>query len=441
MDKTERTRTEETEQTLAQAGREILQLARSELYLRMRFMDVALGSFVFLPDGQTVLAGTDGMAIYYETVSLGRLFRRDGNRVSRLYLHMVLHCVFRHLFSRKGREERLWNLACDIVTEAVIDDWNLRNVREGRSWLRRDTIEKLRKQYRVLTAERVYRMLEEWNLPEKKLEALEADFCVDDHRYWPGDGDQDRQTMLSRKWQDISEKMQTDMETFSQEASASAGHFLEQIQVENRKRYDYRSFLRRFAVLKEEMMVDEDSFDYVFYTYGLSLYGNMPLVEPQEWKEVKKVEEFVIAIDTSMSCSGEKVRRFLEETYSILTEQESFFRKVLIHIIQCDDRIQSDRRITSPEELREYMEHFDLSGEGGTDFRPVFARVEEMLASHELTSLRGMIYFTDGQGIYPEHVPPFETAFVFTEQEEEPQVPSWAIKLILDEEELERDGY
>lgn len=114
---------------------------------------------------------------------------------------------------------------------------------------------------------------------------------------------------------------------------------------------------------------------------------------------------------------------------------------MLIHIIQCDDRIQSDRRITSPEELREYMEHFDLSGEGGTDFRPVFARVEEMLASHELTSLRGMIYFTDGQGIYPEHVPPFETAFVFTEQEEEPQVPSWAIKLILDEEELERDGY
>lgn len=61
MDKTERTRTEETEQTLAQAGREILQLARSELYLRMRFMDVALGSFVFLPDGQTVPAGTDGM--------------------------------------------------------------------------------------------------------------------------------------------------------------------------------------------------------------------------------------------------------------------------------------------------------------------------------------------------------------------------------------------
>ena len=52
------------------------------------------------------------------------------------------------------------------------------------------------------------------------------------------------------------------------------------------------------------MTVDPDSFDYNFYSYGLSLYGNMPLIEPQEWKEVQKVEEFVIVIDTSMSCSG-----------------------------------------------------------------------------------------------------------------------------------------
>ena len=42
--------------------------------------------------------------------------------------------------------------------------------------------------------------------------------------------------------------------------------------------------------------MDDDSFDYVFYSYGLRLYGNMPLIEPQEWKEVKKVEDFAIVI-------------------------------------------------------------------------------------------------------------------------------------------------
>ena len=65
--------------------------------------------------------------------------------------------------------------------------------------------------------------------------------------------------------------------------------------------------------------MDEDTFDYVFYSYGLSLYGNMPLIEPQEWKEVQKVEEFAIVIDTSMSCSG-GWSKFLEETYGVLSE-------------------------------------------------------------------------------------------------------------------------
>ena len=65
----------------------------------------------------------------------------------------------------------------------------------------------------------------------------------------------------------------------------------------------------------------------------------MPLIEPLETKELRRVEDFVIVIDTSMSCSGELVRQFLEETYSVLTQSETYFKKVNIHIIQCDDRV------------------------------------------------------------------------------------------------------
>ena len=90
--------------------------------------------------------------------------------------------------------------------------------------------------------------------------------------------------------------------------------------MENRERYDYKAFLRKFAVMKEEMQVDPDSFDYIYYTYGMNHYGNMPLIEPLESREVYRIEDFVIAIDTSMSCSGELVCRFLEETYQVLSE-------------------------------------------------------------------------------------------------------------------------
>lgn len=72
------------------------------------------------------------------------------------------------------------------------------------------------------------------------------------------------------------------------------------------------------------MQIDMDSFDPIYYHFGMETYGNMPLIEPLETKEMKKIEDFVIVIDTSMSCNGSLIRRFLEETYSVLSESESF---------------------------------------------------------------------------------------------------------------------
>ena len=89
----------------------------------------------------------------------------------------------------------------------------------------------------------------------------------------------------------------------------------------------------------------------------------MPLIEPLESKEVKKIEEFVIVIDTSMSCSGELVRKFLEETYGVLSESESFFTKINVHIIQCDEKVHTDKKITSQKEMKDYMEHLELYGD------------------------------------------------------------------------------
>ena len=231
------------------------------------------------------------------------------------------------------------------------------------------------------------------------------------------------------------------METFSKEMSSGTGDLIGQLRVENRERFDYRQFLKKFSVLREEAAVDEDSFDYVFYTYGLSLYGNLPLVEPLEWKETRKVEEFAVVIDTSMSCSKELVKKFLEETYGALSENDSFFRKVNIHVIQCDDTVQTDKKITGGQELKEYMENLELRGEGGTDFRPAFEYVEELIRRRVFGQLKGLIYFTDGKGTYPAKTPPFDTAFVFLEEDyEDTDVPPWAMKLVISEEQLERES-
>ena len=420
-------------------GRKILAAAGNELYLKMRFMDVALSSLIFVLDEGACGMGTDGLYLYYNPQYLGGLYREDRVMVNRIYLHLVLHGIFRHMIRRKGREEERYSLACDIVTESIIDGMRHRCVLRSRSWLRRETYRRLGKEMKVLTAEKVYGALEKWNLSEAEFARLAGEFRVDDHSYWPADDDQKKQSQIENQWQDISEQMETDMETFSKEASQESGHLIDQVKVENRVRFDYRQFLRKFSVLKEEMAVDEDTFDYVFYSYGLSFYGNMPLIEPQEWKEVQKVEEFAIVIDTSMSCSGELVKKFLEETYGVLSENDSFFRKVNIHIIQCDDQVQTDQKIESEEDLKDYMGHLELKGEGGTDFRPAFAYVESLMKQHAFERLKGLLYFTDGRGIYPSKMPPYETAFVFMKEDyEDVDVPPWAMKLVLEEEDLQR---
>ena len=418
-------------------SRQILRLSRNELYVKMRFLDVALSSLPFVMDEQIKTIGTDGLAIYYHPQHLGGLFREDRIRVNRVYLHMVLHGIFKHMIRQKGRDRRYYHLACEIAVESIIDGMNHRCILKSRSLLRRETYQKMQKKMKVLTAEKIYAELIRCNLSEYELMLLEQEFLTDSHVYWLDDDDKKKQEQIDNQWQNISEQMETDMDTFSKEASADSGHLIDQVKVENRQRFDYKQFLRKFSVLREEVAIDPDSFDYIFYSYGLSMYGNMPLIEHQEWTEMQKIEEFVIVIDTSMSCSGELVKKFLEETYSVLSENNSFFRKVNIHIIQCDDQVQKDQKITCEEELVEYMENLELFGEGGTDFRPAFEYVNKLLNEQAFSQLKGLLYFTDGQGIYPAKMPPYNVAFVFMKEDyEDADVPPWAIKLILEEEDL-----
>ena len=185
---------------------------------------------------------------------------------------------------------------------------------------------------------------------------------------------------------------------------------------------------------REEVQLDMESFDYISYCLGLSMYGNMPLVEPLEYTEACKLEEIVIAIDTSSSCSREMVQRFLEETYSMLSERENFFRKMNVHVIQCDCYIQEDVTLCCEEDWRAYMKQIRIQGRGGTDFRPVFTYVDRLIREKKIRNLKGLLYFTDGDGIYPAGKPDYETAFILIKEPPgNVKIPSWAIRLYLDE--------
>lgn len=242
---------------------------------------------------------------------------------------------------------------------------------------------------------------------------------------------------LEKQWKQISEVIQMELEAFSQQQGLQVDALLQNVEEKNRKKYDYTKFLKKFTVHGEVLHVNEDEFDYIFYTYGLQLYKKMPLIEPLEYKEVKKIRDFVIAIDTSGSVNLQMVQQFIQKTYDILQSTESFFQKINLYIIQCDAQIQHYVRITSKRELRTYLKTLQIHGRGGTDFRPVFTFVEELIQKKAFQDLRGLLYFTDGYGIFPVKKPSYDAAFVFVGAfHEKNKIPAWAIRLILEEDEL-----
>ena len=239
-------------------------------------------------------------------------------------------------------------------------------------------------------------------------------------------------------WERIATQIIMELEVFSKLQGDGVGDLLQILSAPKREKYDYTEFLKKFAVRCEVQKVNDNEFDYIPYTYGLEKYGNMPLVEPLEYADCKRIKDFVIAIDTSGSTQGDLVQAFVQKTYNVLKSTESFYKKVNIHIVQCDARIQRDDTITRLKDLDAYAQRMEIYGGGGTDFRPVFNYVEQLRKERKLRNLKGLLYLTDGMGCYPPKRPNYTTAFVFIKESfhDTTEVPPWAIKIELSEEEL-----
>ncbi|MGM9602459.1 MAG: VWA-like domain-containing protein [Faecousia sp.] len=447
----------EKQEKLNKLARDVLILSRNTLLVNLRFLDAALSQFELFPIEESSLL-TDGKHILYNPGYILKNYKYAKEIPVRNYLHMVMHCVFRHMYMDPSLNRPYWDLACDIAVENVITELGLKAVTTPRERQQAQYIAAIKKELRYVTAEKIYSYLRQ-TLPEpKKVAEIRGLFYADNHEIWyitgqeiearfglssgPGEGENgtgagESRAAMAAVWTGISERMQVDLETFGKQRGLLPGAMTQNLAAVNREKYDYTAFLKKFAVLGETMKINDDEFDYIFYTYGLKLYENMPLIEPLEYKEVKAIREFVIAIDTSGSVAGELVQKFIQKTYNVLKSTESFFSKINLHIIQCDADIQEDWKITCQEDFDEYLKTMQIRGLGGTDFRPVFAYVEQLRKNKEFTNLKGLIYFTDGCGEFPAKKPDYDTAFVFIDDDyNNPNVPPWAIKLILQKDEI-----
>ena len=425
---------EDRQLQIRKLAKEIMGIAHDGILINMRFLDVALSRLKVECREQTGAHLFDGTALYYDPVLLLRQYKKAPQYAARLYLHTLLHCIFYHGISADKLNRSYWDLATDIAVEHTILDMDLHLTRLESDDILRSRMDILRKQAGGLTAEKLYRHFRIEEPSKKAMEEWHKLCHYDEHIYW----DRQEELELSQaEWRKISERIKADLKSFSKDRN-NAESMEQNLKEATRERYDYTKFLKKFMVMGESVQVNDDEFDYIYYTYGLNTYGNMPLVEPLEYKDSNKIKDFVIALDTSASCRGKVVQAFLQKTYNIMQESENFFSKINVHIIQCDSEVRQDTKITKREEFDEFLAHGKLTGFGSTDFRPVFAYVEALQEKQEFDQLKGLLYFTDGYGIYPEQMPAYDVAFVFLHEDDNaPKVPPWAIRIVLEEEEFE----
>lgn len=411
-------------------------LSRDRLLVSLRFLDVALSSLKLQARSGTDEIFCDGATIFYDPLAVIRLYKKNQNHVTRLYLHILLHCIFSHSFKYDRVERDFWDVAVDMAVEYTVLTLGISGMDTAGDDERMAVLLKWKERVGILTADRIYRGLRKEGIGVTELLELGNMFRRDSHEGWVA---AEIIEITQAQWKKISERVKAELKSFSEDKSDEKT-MLQNLEEATKEHYDYGDFLRRFCVAGEDMQVNDDEFDYVYYTYGLSIYGNLPLVEALEYKDVNKIKEFVVAIDTSGSCRGNVVQAFLDKTYNILKSSENFFRKVNIHIIQCDSEVRKDTKITNDDEFEAFMRTGQLEGFGSTDFRPVFSYVDKAIENGEFENLKGLIYFTDGYGVFPEHKPShaYETAFVFLEDDyDPPPVPPWAIKLVLPQEDLQ----
>ena len=407
----------------------ILELVRTELYMDMPHFLTALNTLEFKADDRIATCATNGMYFYYNPLKIIDLFQRNSIFLNRAYLHSILHCLYNHIWLKKNRIDFIWNVACDIIVEYTLDSMHKKSISRILSYARKDVYSKL-ENLPGISCITVY----EWLSTYEDIQNLYYEFVVDDHALWPKEQDEQMPmaSSLQKKWQSVAKQTLFDHKQKGKDNEEGDAFLVAHLQAKKSK-YSFAQFLKRFSIMKEELQINPDEFDLSYYTYGLSVYKNMPLMEPLETKEVKKIYEFVIALDTSYSIDEALAKRFVSNTYSILSTSNMFYKTCKVHIIQCDDRIRKDDVVSNQNEMDILLNSFTLVGGSNTDFRPVFSYVNDLIDGHAFQNLCGLLYFTDGKGIYPKKNPAYKTAFIYLDDYDQSKVPSWAIQYRLEE--------
>ena len=317
-------------------------------------------------------AATDGLVLYFNE---DFLFSLSSSEQNALMLHEVLHMALLHVSRRESRDPHIWNIAADIVVNDLIQ---------------RNTNFKLPKgaiidnQFRDKSVEYIYeKLLKDESFKSYKLAIADIATQIEGERSNAVvDTEIANVDEIEGYWKDKLEILKNNYSGDGSDTQGSLpGGISQEINSILEPEVDWRHALWKFV---GKTPADFDDIDRRFIYKGLYLEGLLT-----------ESIELSVCIDTSGSISGALLDQFIGELQGILRSYPH---------VQCN-LYWAETEVYGPYELSKIEDLPSALGFGGTSFVPFFNKVKKDSIQDFMNNNRVSIYFTDGYGDFPDHIP------------------------------------
>ncbi len=354
---------------------------------------------------------TDARKFYYNPEYIDRLTLDE---TQFMLAHEALHCALSHFARRQHRHKLHWDMACDYAINPLLIGEDLKPPPGSL----------IMPMFKDMTAEEIYPCLDEKDDDEP------LDNHVYDKENTKGSGNSKTERDLSSREPDTETSESGDNGQDDRDGGASQPPPLS---AEEQETLNIQWQQRLAGAAQQAMqagkldgamarMVDHLLQPQLPWRVLLAHYMTAAARDDFSYMRPSRREgefilpslrsnqvELVVALDTSGSIQEQEMGEFLAEINALKGQI-----RARVTLLACDSQLAEE----SPW-IYETWDEFELpeaiSGGGGTSFRPVFEWVEKQGLRPDL-----LVYFTDAEGAFPEHEPPYPVIWLVKGKEKTP---------------------
>jgi len=364
---------------------EVFQKIRINFLFNHPFLSVlALSIPTSFKDNSNSAFQTNGKEIF---IDLKKLQSYSSDEITYLYAHTLLHIVLKHPFRQKTREKKLWNQACDLVTNLVLSSFsNIGKI---------PTDEILDLDLENKCVEEVYEILRK---EEENNESSSEEKRDDEIKTKPKKDDKLKAYIYDESKMDIEEV--NDENTSSGDREKLDGIIIQALSIAKKSSKEYQGMqIEIDTLIKPEISLQDTLKEYLIsslfektstYSRPNRKFVHSGLYLPGNKKSDEMIEVF-IALDSSSSVTLDEYKKFL----GVVKDVCEGFYEYKVKVLPFDLKVKEEHIIEfdSFNPLIE-KELFIPKSDGGTNFDEVLRYLKK---SSDIRSDNLLMVLTDGE--------------------------------------------